>query len=152
MSYFPSDIPFMSDEELEENGVKIPKDAKEKKFPIDVYIYHLDLNVEKPVLGKIPARFIRDGSYTPVLYSAGPNVYRIWHDNFDYEMLGVVYEPLDNVIEIIVRRDSVLSNEAIMLIQNYCCKKAASFRKKLDMFNRGVGAATEFYIRDGWNV
>ena len=25
MSYFPSDIPFMSDEELRENGINIPK-------------------------------------------------------------------------------------------------------------------------------
>ena len=27
MSYFPGDIPFMSKEELRENGIKIPKDA-----------------------------------------------------------------------------------------------------------------------------
>ena len=25
MSYFPTDIPFMSDEELKENGIRIPK-------------------------------------------------------------------------------------------------------------------------------
>ena len=28
MSYFPCDIPYMSEEELEENGIKIPKDDK----------------------------------------------------------------------------------------------------------------------------
>ena len=44
MSYFPTDIPFMSESERKENGIKIPKDAKDKRFPIDVYIYHLDLN------------------------------------------------------------------------------------------------------------
>ena len=27
MSYFPTDIPFMSDDELKENGIHIPKEA-----------------------------------------------------------------------------------------------------------------------------
>ena len=27
MSYFPTDIPFMSDDELKENGIRIPKEA-----------------------------------------------------------------------------------------------------------------------------
>lgn len=152
MSYFPSDIPFMSEDERKENGIKIPKDTKDKRFPIGVYIYHLDLNIEKPVLEKRPADLIRDGGYTPVIYSVGPNDYRVWHDDFDYEMLGVVYEPLDNVIELIIKRDSMTNEEALMLIQNYCCKKAAMFRKKCDMFNRGIGVATETYIRDGWNL
>ena len=31
MSYFPCDIPYMSKEELEENGIRIPKDKTEKK-------------------------------------------------------------------------------------------------------------------------
>ena len=30
MSYFPVDIPFMTEEELKENGIKIPKDATDK--------------------------------------------------------------------------------------------------------------------------
>lgn len=31
MSYFPCDIPFMSNEELEENGIEIPDDDKEEE-------------------------------------------------------------------------------------------------------------------------
>lgn len=30
MSYFPCDIPFMSDEELEENGIEIPDDEEKE--------------------------------------------------------------------------------------------------------------------------
>ena len=30
MSYFPEDIPFMSEEELEYHGIKIPKDESNK--------------------------------------------------------------------------------------------------------------------------
>ena len=121
--------------------------------PIDVYIYKLDLNVEKPVIEKFPAS-IREGSYgdDEVIRWIGPNDYSVWHSEFDMCMIGVVYEPLDNIIELIVKRDSMPNAEALMLIQNYCCKKASGFRKKLDMFNRGIGAATESYIRDGWNV
>lgn len=115
--------------------------------PMDVYIYHLDLNVGKPVLGKIPAKFIEDGGHTPVIYPVGPNDYHIWHDDFDYNMLGFVYETLDNVVELIVGRDSMTNADALMLIQNYCCEKAARFRKQYDLFNRGI-AATEAYIRD----
>lgn len=121
-------------------------------FPTDVYIYKLDLNVENPVVEKFPGQ-VREGSYGyEVIRWIGPNDYSVWHSEFDTLMLGAVNEPLDNIIELIVRRDSMTSEKALMLIQNYCCKKAASFRKKLDMFNRGIGAATEFYIRDGWNV
>ena len=152
MSHFSSDIPFMDDEERKENGIKIPKDTKDKRFPIDVYIYHLDLNVEKPVLEKIPARLIRDGGDAQVIYSVGPDDYEVWHSSFDTLMLGSVYEPLDNVVELIVKRDSMTGEKAHMLIQNYCCKKAAILRKKLDMFHRGIGVATEAYVRDGWNV
>lgn len=120
--------------------------------PIDVYIYTLNLNVETPVVEKFPAQ-IREGSYgDEVIHWIGPNDYSVWHSEFDTLMLGAVNEPLDNIIELIVRRDSMTSEKALMLIQNYCCKKAASFRKKLDMFNRGIGAATEAYVRDGWNV
>ena len=31
MSYFPCDIPFMSDEELEGNGIEIPDDDEEEE-------------------------------------------------------------------------------------------------------------------------
>lgn len=152
MSYFPTDIPFMSEDGLKENGIRIPKDQKSN---IDVYIYKLDLNVEKPIVEKFPGQ-IRDGSYgDEVIRWIGPishNDYKIWHSEFDIKMLGVVYEPLNNVVELIDRFDGMSTDEATMLIQDYCCKKAASFRKKLDMFNRGIGAATESYIRDGWNV
>ncbi len=118
--------------------------------PIDAYIYKLDLNVEKPVVEKFPAQ-VREGSYgDEVIRWIGPNDYSVWHSEFDTLMLGAAYEPLDNVVELIVRRDGTTSEKALMLIQNYCCKKAAGFRKKLDMFNRGIGAATDAYVRDGW--
>ena len=121
--------------------------------PIDVYIYKLDLNSEKPIVEKYPA-WIREGTYgnDEVIRWIGPNDYSVWHSEFDMRMLGIVYEPLDNIVELIVRRDDIASDEALMLIQRYCCGKAAHFRKKLDMFNRGIGAATEFFIRDGWNL
>lgn len=120
---------------------------------IDVYIYKLDLNVEKPVVEKFLGQ-VRDVAYayTEVIRWVGPNDYSVWHSEFDTRMLGIVYEPLDNVIELIVRRDGMSTDDAALLIQNYCCKKAASFRKKVDMYHRGIGAATGFYIRDGWNV
>jgi len=145
MGYFPSDIPFMSEEELKDNGIKIPKDTKDKRFPIDVYIYKLDLNVEKPVLEKIPAKFVRDGGYTPVIYSVGPNDYHVWHDDFDYEMLGFVYEPLDNVVELIVKRDKKES-ESITMIEDYCGKKAEILRKKINRYYRGISAAIRFMV------
>lgn len=124
--------------------------------PIDVYIYKLDLNADNPVIEKFPGQ-IREGMYgdDEVIRWVGPiphNDYKIWHSSFDTSMLGVVYEPLNNVVELIVKLDGMPTDDAAMLIQNYCCKKAASFRKKLDMFNRGIGAATEAYIRDGWNL
>lgn len=120
---------------------------------IDVYIYKLDLNVEKPVVEKFPGQ-VRDIAYadTEIIRWVGPNDYYVWHSEFDTCMLGVVIEPLSNVVELIVERDGTTSDKALMLIQNYCCEKAAGFRKKLDMFHRGIGAATEAYIRDGWNV
>lgn len=140
MGYFPSDIPFMSEEELKENGINIPKDTKRP----DLYIYKLDLNAEKPVVEKFPAQ-IREGAYgnDEVIRWIGPNDYSVWHSEFDTDMLGVVNEPLDNVVELIIRRDATTSEEALMLIRNYCCKKAAGFIKKLDIFNRGIGAVTE---------
>ena len=119
---------------------------------LDVYIYTLDLNVESPSVKKACGVIDTDDCYNPVKIAVGPNDWDVWHSEFDTRMLGVVYEPLDNVVELIVRRDDMTSDKALMLIQNYCCEKAAGFRKKLDMFNRGIGAATEFYIRDGWNV
>lgn len=151
MSYFPCDIPFMSEEELKENGIKI-QSAKNPDHT-NVYIYKLDLNVENPVVEKFFGQ-IRKGSHgdDEVIRWVGPNNYKVWHSEFDTWMLGVVNEPLDNVVELIVRRDDMKSARAAILIQDYCCKKAASFRKKLDMFNRGIGAATGFYIRDCWDV
>lgn len=141
MGYFPSDIPFMSEEELKENGIKIPKDTKRP----DVYIYKLDLNVEKPIVEKFPAQ-IREGAHgDEVVRWIGPNDYKVWHSEFDIRMLGVVYEPLDNVIELIVKRDKKES-ESITMIEDYCCKKAACIRKKLDMFHRGIGAAIQFMV------
>lgn len=120
--------------------------------PIDVYIYRLDLNVETPVVEKFPAEF-REGSYgDKVVRWVGPNEYEVWHSKFDSCMIGVVREPFENVIELIVMRDDMTSDKALMLIQNYCCEKAARIRKKLDMFHRGVGAVTEVYIRNAWNL
>lgn len=146
MGYFPSDIPFMSEEELKENGIKIPKDAKDKQFPIDVYIYKLDLNAEKPVFEKFPAE-IRKSSYgdNEIICWIGPNDYDVWHSEFDIRMIDFVYEPLDNVIELIVKRDRKES-EALTMIEDYCCKKAACIRKKLDMFHRGIGAVIQFMV------
>ena len=147
MSYFPSDIPFMSEEERKENGIKIPKDSENT---IDVYIYKLDLNVEKPVVEKFPGQ-IRDVAYayTEVIRWVGPNDYSVWHSEFDTCMIWVVNEPLNNIIELIVKRNDTTSAQAAMKIQRYCCGKAAHFRKKLDMFNRGIGAATDFYFMGG---
>jgi hypothetical protein len=118
---------------------------------MDVYIYKLDLNVEKPVVEKFPAQ-IREGAYDndEVIRWIGPNDYSVWHSEFDIKMLGVVYEPLDNIIELIVKRDKKES-ESITMIDDYCCKKAASIRKKLDMYYRGIGAATIIlYEKFGW--
>ena len=119
--------------------------------PIDAYIYKLDLNVEAPVIEKFPAE-IREGSYgdDEVIRWVGPNDYSVWHSEFDTRMLGIVYEPLDNVVELIARCDDMTSSKALMLIQDYCYKKAAMFKKQYDLFNRGIGAATEAYVRDGW--
>lgn len=112
---------------------------------IDVYIYKLDLNVEKPVVEKYPAQ-IREGAYgDEVIRWIGPNDYKVWHSEFDIKMVGVVYEPLDNVIELIVKRDKKES-ESITMIEDYCCKKAASIRKKLDMYHRGISAAIQFMV------
>ena len=143
MGYFPSDIPFMSEEELKENGIKIPKDTKRP----DLYIYKLDLNADVPVIEKFPAQ-IREGTYgdDEVIHWIGPNDYKVWHSEFDIKMLGVVYEPLDNVVELIVKRDEASEIEAITMIEDYCCKKAACIRKKLDMFHRGIGAVINFMV------
>lgn len=113
---------------------------------MDVYIYKLDLNVENPVVEKFPGQ-IREGAYgdDEVIRWIGPNDYKVWHSEFDVKMLGVVYEPLDNVIELIVKRDKKES-ESITMIEDYCCKKAACIRKKLDMFHRGIGAAIQFRV------
>lgn len=113
---------------------------------MDVYIYKLDLNSEKPVVEKFPAQ-IREGTYgdDEVIRWVGPNDYKVWHSEFDIEMLGVVYEPLDNIIELIVKRDRKES-ESITMIEDYCCKKAACMRKKLYMFYRGIGAAIQFMV------
>lgn len=111
---------------------------------MDVYIYKLDLNVEKPVVEKFPGQIL-EGTYAEVIYSVGPNHYRVWHSDFDVKMLGVVYEPLDNVIELIVKRDRKES-EALTMIEDYCGKKAELLRKKLNMFYRGIGAVIQFMV------
>lgn len=150
MSYFPSDIPFMSEDELKENGIKIPK--RKSELILDVYMYRLDLNVESPSVKKECGVIDTDDCFNPVKIAVGPNDWVVWYSEFDTRMLGVVYEPLDNVVELIVKRDDITSSKALMMIQSYCCDKAARIRKKLDMFNRGIGAATEAYVRDGWNL
>ncbi len=113
---------------------------------MDVYIYKLDLNVEKPVVEKFPAQ-IREGAYgnDEVIRWIGPNDYKVWHSEFDIRMLGVVYEPLDNVIELIVKSDKKES-ESIMTIEDYCGKKAERLRKKLNTYYRGIGAAIQFMV------
>lgn len=142
MGYFPSDIPFMSEDELKENGIKIPKDPEKA---IDVYIYKLDLNVGKPVVEKFPAQ-IREGAYgDEVIRWIGPNDYSVWHSEFDTRMLGVVYEPLDNIIELIVKRDKKES-ESITMIEDYCGKKAEILRKKINRYYRGISAAIRFMV------
>lgn len=115
-------------------------------FPINVHIYKLDLNADKPVVEKFPAT-IREGAYgdDEVIRWIGPNDYKVWHYEFDIRMLGVVYEPLDNVIELIVKREKKES-ESITMIEYYCCKKAARIRKKLDMFHIGIGAVIQFMV------
>lgn len=113
---------------------------------MDVYIYKLDLNVENPVVEKFPAQIrtsVRGDD--EVIYFVGPNDYEVWHSEFDIKMVGVVYEPLDNIIELIVNRDSE-EGEALTMIEDYCCKKAACIRKKLDMFYRGIGSAIKFRV------
>lgn len=40
MSYFPCDIPYMSDEELKENGIHIPKDITDTNVRKTKYIEH----------------------------------------------------------------------------------------------------------------
>lgn len=111
----------------------------------NAYIYKLDLNVETPVVEKFPAQ-IRESSHgDEVIRWVGPNEYIVWHSEFDISMIGVVYEPLDNIIELIVKMDKKES-ESITMIEDYCCKKAACIRKKLDMFHRGIGAAIQFRV------
>lgn len=111
----------------------------------NAYIYKLDLNVETPVVEKFPAQ-IRESSHgDEVIRWVGPNEYIVWHSEFDIKMIGVVYEPLDNIIELIIKMDKKES-ESITMIEDYCCKKAACIRKKLDMFHRGIGAAIQFRV------
>ena len=117
----------------------------------NAYIYKLDLNVETPVVEKFPAQ-IREGSHgDDVIRWVGPNEYIVWHSEFDVKMLGVVYEPLDNIVELIVKRDKKES-ESIKMIEDYCCKKAACIRKKLNMFHRGIGAVIRFIVFKTTNV
>lgn len=113
---------------------------------MDVYIYKLDLNVERPVIEKFLAT-IRTNARgdDEVIYWVGPNDYEVWHSEFDIRMVDFVYEPLDNVIELIVKRDRKES-EALTMIEDYCGKKAELLRKKLNMFYRGIGAAIQFMV------
>lgn len=112
---------------------------------MDVYIYKLDLNVENPVVEKYPAQ-IREGTYgDEVIRFVGPNDYKVWHSEFDIKMVGVVYEPLDNVIELIVKRDRIES-EVLTMIEAYCYKKTEFLREKLNMFCDGIRAVIRFAI------
>lgn len=144
MSYFPSDIPFMSEDELKENGIKIPKDAKDKQFPIDVYIYKLDLNVDKPIIEKFPA-VIREGNYGyEVIRLVGPIHYSVWHSEFDTDMLDVVNEPVDNIVELIVKMDEPYLN-IIRKFKDYLDNRTLSTGKRLETLYKGYGALA-FYI------
>lgn len=118
---------------------------------MDVYIYKLDLNVENPVVEKYPAQ-IREGTYgDEVIYWVGPNDYKVWHSEFDIKMLGIVYEPLDNVIELIIKRDE-RESESITMIEDYCYKKTEFLREKLNMFCDGIRAAIRFMIFEDTKV
>lgn len=144
MGYFPSDIPFMSGDELKENGIKIPKDPEKA---IDVYIYKLDLNVGKPVVEKFPAQ-IREGAYgDEVIRWIGPNDYSVWHSEFDTRMLGVVYEPLDNVVELIVRRDDPDSN-MVRRIKDYLDSRIIPVGKRLESLYRGYSSLAVYIIKE----
>lgn len=144
MGYFPSDIPFMSEDELKENGIKIPKDPEKA---IDVYIYKLDLNVGKPVVEKFPAQ-IREGAYgDEVIRWIGPNDYSVWHSEFDTRMLGVVYEPLDNVVELIVRRDDPDLN-MVRRIKDYLDSRIIPVGKRLESLYRGYSSLAVYIIKE----
>ena len=145
MSYFPSDIPFMSEEERKENGIRIPKDSTGK---IDVYIYKLDLNVEKPVVEKFPAQ-IRTGVHgnNEVIYWVGPNDYRVWYSGFDIRMLGVVYEPIGDVIELITKRDDSTELEDLTKIEGFCTTEISYLVKRKNVFHKGISAIIKFSNR-----
>ena len=114
---------------------------------IDVNIYKLDLNVEAPVIEKFPAS-IRDGSYGyEVIRWIGPNDYSVWHSEFDTCMLGVVNEPLDNVIELIVRCDYQDSN-MIRKVKDYLDIRTLSTGKRLETLYRGYSSLAIYIIKE----
>ena len=113
--------------------------------PIDVNIYKLDLNVDKPIVEKFPA-CIREGKYGyEVIRWIGPNDYSVWHSEFDTRMLGVVYEPLDNVIELIVRRDDQDLN-MIRKIKDYLDIRTLSTGKRLETLYRGYSSLAIYIL------
>ena len=107
--------------------------------PIDVNIYKLDLNVDKPIVEKFPA-CIRE-----VIRWIGPNDYSVWYSEFDTRMLGVVYEPLDNVIELIVRRDDQDLN-MIRKIKDYLDIRTLSTGKRLETLYRGYSSLAIYIL------
>lgn len=114
---------------------------------MDVYIYKLDLNVEKPVVEKFPAQ-IREGTYgDEVIYCVGPNDYKVWHSEFDIKMIGVVYMPLDNVIELITKRDDSTELEDITKIENFCTTQINHIVQLSNIFHKGILATIRFSNR-----
>ena len=111
---------------------------------IDVYIYKLDLTVEHPVVEKFPAQ-VRDIAYsdTEVIRWVGPNDYEVWHSEFDTHMLGVVSEPFNNMVELIVKRDELDLN-VTEKIRDYLDSRTIPVRKRLAALYRGYGALAEY--------
>lgn len=62
-------------------------------------------------------------------------------------MLGVVYEPLDNVVELIVRRDDPDSN-IVEKIQKYLDSRVVPVRKMLDTLYKGYGALSVYITKE----
>lgn len=115
---------------------------------MDVYIYKLDLNVEKPIVEKFLAK-IRTGVHgeNEVIYSVGPNDWRVWYSGFDVRMLGVVYEPIDDVIELITKRDDSTELEDLTKIEGFCATQIGYLVKRKNVFHKGISAITKFSNR-----
>ena len=115
---------------------------------MDVYIYKLDLNVEKPVVEKFPAQ-IRTGvrGENEVIYWVGPNEYHVWYSGFDVRMLGVAYMPIDGVIELITERDYSTELEDVTKIENFCATQIGYLVKRKNIFHKGISAINKFSNR-----